>query len=68
MKRIRIVFLLLATVLLVPLALVVRKALVSVEAERAMQHRTVADRIIDEMERELTALLRREEDRPFAHY
>ncbi|MCP4662418.1 MAG: hypothetical protein GY856_44030, partial [bacterium] len=33
-----------------------------------MQHRTVADRIIDEMERELTALLRREEDRPFAHY
>ena len=33
-----------------------------------MRHRNVADRIVDEMERELTAWLRREEDRPFAQY
>ncbi len=68
MKRIRIVFILLALVLLVSLAAVVDKALDSVEAERAMRHRVLADRIIDEMERELSAWLRQEEDRPFAQY
>ncbi len=68
MTRIRIVFVLLALVLLASLAALVDKALDSVEAERAIRHRVLADRIIDEMERELTAWLRREEDRPFAQY
>ncbi len=68
MRRIRIVFILLALVLLVALAAVVDKALDSVEAERGMRHRVLADRIIDEMERELSAWLRQEEDRPFAQY
>lgn len=68
MTRIRVVFVLLALVLLVSLALVVDKALDSVAAEGAMRHRALADRIIDEMEGELTTWLRREEDRPFAQY
>ena len=54
MKRIRIVFVLLALVLLVSLALVVDRAFDSVAAERAMRHRALADRIVDEMERELS--------------
>ena len=68
MNRLRILFVLLALALLVPMALVVKRALGSVAAERAIEHRNVADRIADEMERELTAWLRREEDRPFAQY
>ncbi len=68
MTRIRIVFILLALVLLASLAAVVDKALDRVAAERALRHRLLADRIIDEMERELTAWLRQEEDRPFAQY
>ena len=68
MTRIRIVFIVLALVVLASLAAVVDKALESVEAERDMRHRVLADRLIDELERELTAWLRREEDRPFAQY
>ena len=67
-KRIRTVFLLLAVVLCFCLALVVHKALESVDSERAMRHRVVADRIVDEMERELSSWLEVEEGRPFAHY
>ena len=68
MKRIRIVFILLGLVLLASLAAVVDKALDSVEAERAIRHRVLADRIIDEMESELTTWLRREEDRAYDQY
>lgn len=68
MGRLRLVFVLLAVALMVPLALLLQKALASVEVERETRHRAVADRILDEMERELSAWLRREEDRPYAHY
>lgn len=33
-----------------------------------MQYRALAERVIDEMERELTDWLRQEEERPFGHY
>jgi signal transduction histidine kinase len=68
MSRIRLAVLVAAAAVLVPLVLLVRTALLSAGAERDLQHRVVADRIADEMERELTALLHREEERPFAHY
>ena len=68
MKRIRIVFAVLAVVLLVPTGLLVRRALESVEVERAARHRTLAERVFDEMERSLSAFLSREEERPFGHY
>ncbi len=68
MRRIRLVFLLLAVLLLVPIGLLVQRALESVALERQVSHRAVAERLIDEMERELSRILRAEEERPFAHY
>ncbi len=68
MRKIRFVFALLAVALLVPTALLVRRALTSVEVERDARHRTVAGRVFDEMERSLSEFLSREEERPFGHY
>jgi len=68
MTRLRFTFLALALMLLLPLGLLVSRALVSLANERELRHQIVAERIFDEMERELTALVRREEDRPFEHY
>jgi len=58
----------LAVALLVPTGLLVRRALTSVEVERSARHRTVAERVFDEMERSLSEFLSREEERPFGHY
>ena len=68
MRRLRVTFLALALLLLLPLGLLVGRALVSLANERELRHQIVAERIFDEMERELTALVRREEERPFEHY
>ena len=68
MRRIRLVFVVLAVALLVPTGLLVRRALESIEVERAARHRSVAERVFDEMERSLSELLSREEERPFGHY
>ena len=68
MRHIRIVFVVLAVVLLLPLGLLFDRTLDSIAAERELRHQAVAERIFDEMERELTRFLRREEDRPFEHY
>jgi signal transduction histidine kinase len=67
-RRIRIAFGLLAALLFVPLGLLLQNALESVDAERADRHAAVAERVFDEMERELSRLVRREEERPFGHY
>ncbi len=67
-QRVRIVFTALAFVLLVPLALLIQRALSSERAEQERSHETVAERVFDELERELTLFLRREEERPFEHY
>ena len=68
MERLRKVFVLLVVVLMVPLLLLLKRALASVEVEREARHRAVADRLLDEMEGELSAWLQREEGRPYAHY
>ena len=68
MKRLRLVFALLAALLWLPLLLLVGHALRTVEQEEAGRYKAVADRIFDEMERELTAFLRREEERPTGDY
>jgi signal transduction histidine kinase len=68
MRRIRIVFLLLAVALLGPMWLFLERALASVALEKEARHRTVAERVFDEMERELTRLVEDEEARPFGHY
>jgi len=63
MKRLRLVFVILSVLLWLPLLFLVSFALRTVEQEEAGRYKAVADRIFDEMERELTALLRREEER-----
>ena len=48
--------------------LLVKHAHDGIVRERALEHRAVALRLFDEMERELSAFLAREENRPFGHY
>ena len=68
MIRIRIVFMILAVVMFVPLGLLVQNALESVRVERDRRHRAVADRVFNEMERELGRIAAQEEQRAFSHY
>ena len=68
MRRLRVVFAVVSAVVLVALALLVRRALQSVAVERAAGHRTVAERAFDEMERELTTWLAVEEARSYEEY
>ncbi len=68
MTRFRVAIALLAVALLVPAGLLVRRALAGVAAEEEARQRAVAERVFDEMERELTELIAREDARPFADY
>ena len=68
MKRLRFTIVVAALILCLPLGLLVSRAIRSVEAEQDLRHEIVAERVFDEMERELTAFLRTEEERPFEHY
>lgn len=68
MKRLRLTIVVAALILCLPLGLLVSRALRSVEAEKDLRHEIVAERVFDEMERELTSFLRTEEERPFEHY
>jgi hypothetical protein len=55
---------LLAAALVLPSALLVERALRGVAAEETARHRAVAERVFDEMERTLSDLVAREEERP----
>lgn len=68
MRALRRRFVVVGLVLLVPVALLVWRALSSVAVERRTRHEVVAERLFDEMERTLSDLLTREEARPFAAY
>src|SRR5215470_13380689 len=68
MRRFRILFIVVAIALLAPMAVLVRRAVHSVELERRTRQQAVAERIFDEMERALSDLLAREEERPFGEY
>ena len=68
MRRIRLAVALLAVALAVPLGLLVHRAVQSVALEREQRHRTVAERVFDEMERALSGFLQQEEGRPFDGY
>lgn len=68
LTRLRIAFLLLGAALLLPLGLLLRSVDSRLEAQRRLRHELVAERIFDEMESELTALLAREEARPSTAY
>ncbi len=62
--RLRLALALLAAALVVPSALLVHRALRGAEAEQSARHRAVAERVFDEMERALSELVAREENRP----
>jgi signal transduction histidine kinase len=68
MTRLRILFAIFTLALLAPIALLVQRSLHSVAIEQRMQQQTVAERIFDEMERELSQLLEIEEGRPVDAY
>ncbi len=68
MKRLRIVFIVLAALLWLPLLGLVIHALRTLEQEEAGRYKAVAERIFDEMERELTEALKREDERPSQDY
>jgi len=63
-RRLRLALVALALALFVPAALLVDRALRGAEAEQAMRHQVVAERVFDEMERALSDLVEREEARP----
>ncbi len=65
MKRLRVVFVLLALALLGAAGLLVQRALGGVEAEEEAQRRTLAERVFDEMESGLSSFLGKEEVVPF---
>jgi signal transduction histidine kinase len=62
--RLRLVLALLAAALVVPSALLVHRALRGAAAEQSARHRAVAERVFDEMERALSELVAREDERP----
>lgn len=68
MARIGAAFAALALALLAAVALLLHSALGRLETQRALRHRMVAERIFDEAERELNALLQHEAKRPSAAY
>jgi len=67
-RRFRLIFVVFSLALLALVALLVERTLRSLAIERQMRHQTVAERIFDEMERGLSRLLEREEQRPFERY
>jgi len=68
MPRFRILFILAVVLVIGPVGLLVRRAIDSVELEQRTRHQAVAERIFDEMERALSELLTREEERPCGQY
>ena len=64
MKDARLRFAAIAGVLLLLVGLLVARAERSVRFERIAQHDAIAERLFDEIERELSAFLEREERRP----
>jgi signal transduction histidine kinase len=68
MKRIRSIFLVVAVAVIIPVAWLVYRALTGLEHEVTREHETIAKRTFDEMERELSNVVNREEARPFEEY
>jgi hypothetical protein len=62
--RLRVAFMLIGVVLLTPIGVLVWKAEQRLDAQRQMRHQMVADRVFDELERELSLLVERESNRP----
>ena len=68
LNRLRLAFSGIGALLLLPLALLAHSVNERLEAQRRLRHEVVAERIFDELERELTAVLSREFARPSSAY
>jgi hypothetical protein len=68
LTRLRLWFVALGVLLLTPLGFLLDAVDERVEAQRRLRHEVVAERIFDELERELTALIDAESARPSAAY
>ena len=68
MRRILVALVLVALGVAVPVTILVTRALESAALEEENRHRTIADRVFDEMEAALSRFLAAEEARPFAAY
>ncbi len=68
MRRIGILLAALGLILVIGVGLLVMRALESIAEEEELRHEVVASRLFDELERELTVLLAREEERSFLEY
>jgi hypothetical protein len=68
LTRLRLWFVALGVLLLTPLGFLLDAVDNRVEAQRRLRHEVVAERIFDELERELTALIDAESARPSAAY
>ena len=68
LTRLRLAFVGLGAVLLAPLGFLLDAVDERIEAQRRLRHEVVAERIFDELERELTALLAAESARPSSAY
>jgi len=68
LTALRVAFAVLGVALLTPLFFLSRSVEERLEAQRRLRHEIVAERIFDEMEGELTALLRAERARPSSAY
>ncbi len=68
LTRLRLAFVALGVALLAPLAFLLDAVDDRIQTQRRLRHEVVAERIFDELERELTALLDGESARPSAAY
>lgn len=68
LTRLRVAFVALGAVLLAPLGFLLSAVDDRIQAQRRLRHDVVAERIFDELERELTAVLESESARPSAAY
>jgi len=68
LNRLRLAFCGIGALLLGPLGLLAHSVNERLEAQRRLRHEVVADRIFDELERELTAMLTQEFARPSSVY
>jgi hypothetical protein len=68
LTRLRVGFVVLGAALLLPLFFVLRQAEARLEEQRRLRHEIVAERIFDEMERDLSTLLEAERSRPSSAY
>ncbi len=68
LTRLRLGFLALALVFLAPLGWLLHSSHLRLEEQRRLRHEVVAERIFDELERELTAVLSAEQERSSQDY